>query len=365
VIRLLGLGLALVGVAAGASTATWKPLPRAPIAGRIAAGTVWTGKEVLVVGGVSGTEKTDVSDGAAYNPATRTWRKLPAGSGVTGDVEAAAWTGHTAVFWAGNSPMGPVRGAVYDPSTNRWRRLPSGPLGPREGYWSAWTGKELLIVGGTSGDGFAGPVAAAVDPETGSWRVLKGLNTLVGLLQYGTFWTGSRVIIVGKRCVTPDRGSTCTKYRPVFVSYDPATDTRRQLGTTSPPDADRGLISIGWYRHEALFLYAPTQRILGYDPATGRWHAGAAAPCTLSWSHTYWQTAWLGDRYVAACGKTSLQVYDPARDRWTIVLAGPSPLNSRSWSAIAWTGRELFAWSGTIYASGNPTPANGASIVLR
>ena len=147
-------------------------MPRAPIVGRIAAGTVWTGKEVLVVGGVSGTEKTDVSGGAAYNPAARTWRRLPAGSGVTGDVEA-------------------------------------------------WTGKELLIVGGTGRDRFATPVAAALNPATGKWRVLERLNTLTGLLQYGTFWTGSRVILVGERCITPNRGSTYAGYRPVYVSYDP------------------------------------------------------------------------------------------------------------------------------------------------
>ncbi len=103
--------------------------------------------------------------------------------------------------------------------------------------------------------------------------------------------------------------------------------------------------------------------MVGYVPATGRWRTRGTAPCSIPYG-SYAQTAWLGDRYVTACGRTFLQIYDPAKDRWTVIRAGRSPLNSRSSSAIAWTGHELIAWSGTVAKSGNPTPADGASILL-
>ena len=158
-------------------SASWRPLPQAPIAGRIAAGAVWTGKEMIVWGGVVRSGKArDASDGAAYNPATRTWRAIAASpTGVQGGA-AVVWTGDEMVVWASNSPDGPVGTAVYNPSTDSWRRLPAGPLGKREGYSSVWTGKELILVGGSLGDTLAKPVAAALNPRTGSWRLLPALT---------------------------------------------------------------------------------------------------------------------------------------------------------------------------------------------
>ena len=57
--------------------AGWARLPRAPIAPRSEYAAVWTGKKMIIWGGYSG--NTQYSDGAAYDPATRTWTKLAAG----------------------------------------------------------------------------------------------------------------------------------------------------------------------------------------------------------------------------------------------------------------------------------------------
>ncbi len=58
----------------------WISLPPAPLGGRVAAGVVWTGTEMIVVEGNerSGKIGGPSPDGAAYNPATRTWRTLSA-----------------------------------------------------------------------------------------------------------------------------------------------------------------------------------------------------------------------------------------------------------------------------------------------
>ena len=66
-----GMPLAVPGAAG------WARLPRAPIAPRSEYAAVWTGKEMIVWGGYSG--NTQYGDGAAYDPATRTWTKLAAG----------------------------------------------------------------------------------------------------------------------------------------------------------------------------------------------------------------------------------------------------------------------------------------------
>ena len=363
--------LAVVMSRSESSSSPWKPLPAAPIAGRIGEGVVWTGKETIVWGGVTrtGTVKR-AADGAAYNPTTRTWRTLAsAPAGVLGDVGAgAAWTGKAAVFWAGNSPDGPVGGAVYDPATDTWRRLPPGPLGPREGYSSVWTGKELLIISGTSGDGLAAPIAGAVNPRTGSWRLLPALNSITGLLANGAVWDGSEVFVMGRRSLCPEQGSACARFEPVFFAYAPAHDEVSPINLRSAPLGRRKLeklVPIAWTGATVVLatIGDPAAPVVEYDPFSGEWSVGSSAPCAVT-DPSYAQTAWLGDRYVAPCGADGLQLYTPAANSWEKISPGPSPLNSRSGSAIVWTGADLIAWSGTVKQPGNPTPADGASLTL-
>lgn len=185
----------------------WRALPVAPIAGRIAAGSVWTGREMIVWGGLAGTEKAQANDGAAYDPVAGTWRTIaPAPAGVAGEAHlGAVWTGDEAVFWTGNSPDGPASGAVYNPGTNAWRRLAGGPLGIRDGYTSVWTGSEMLIIGGHGGRGYSTPVAAAVNPRSGAWRLLPAFDDLFGLQLDKAVWDGNEVLALGSLSTCPAR----------------------------------------------------------------------------------------------------------------------------------------------------------------
>jgi len=366
------LAVVLIGRGTGSSSASWTPLPRAPIRGRLSPGAIWTGSRMIVWGGVARTGRVEaVGDGAAYDPAKRTWHALaPAPTGVLGDGGTGVLlTGRELVVWASNSPDGPVGGAVYDPGANRWRRLPAGPLGTREGYLSAWTGKEMLVISGTSGDMLATPIAAAVDPAAGSWRLLPALNAVTGLLANGAVWGGHEVFVTGRQALcAPQRGSSCRRFRSVFLAYDPATDVLRTIDLAHAPlDAQQRsqLAPIAWTGADVI-LATTANRIVRYRPATGAWRLGKPAPCAPlpNPAASYTETAWLGDRYAAACGTDRLQLYTPATDSWQIVAAGPSPLNSRFGSAIVWTGRELIVWSGTVYRRFNPTPRDGASLLL-
>lgn len=356
--------LAIPSAAALAETSTpsWQPIAPAPIPGRISEGVVWTGRRMIVWGGISRTGTIEMRrDGAVFDPGSERWRSIaPAPRGVIGGGgQAAAWTGRRAVFWAGNSPDGPAGGAVYNPRTDHWRSLPRGPLGPREGYVSAWTGRELIVIGGTLGDGLATPVAAAVDPRAGRWRRLPALNHLDGvdgLRPSGVVWSGDRLFVAGAAYDCSD--DPCTS-RPIFLTYDIAADDVEEIDLSNTPSPS--LTPIAWTGTDVFATGHDAVSIVLYDPSTDTWRTGAAAACAAETS-PYRQTAWLDGRYVATCGFRALQIYDVTADAWEKVRSGRSPFNSRAGSAIVWTGRVLVVWSGIVERTGNPTPRTGMSI---
>jgi hypothetical protein len=352
-------------VATAGASPSWRPLPRSPILGRLGAQTWWTGKEMIVWGGVTrggaypyGAPR---SDGATYTPATRKWHKIAnSPSGVLGDGgPAAAWTGSRMVVWAGNSPDGPAGGAVYDPRSNTWRRLPKGPLGPREGYASVWTGRELLIFGGHTGD-VATPTAAAVNPATGSWRRLKALDAVSGLATAnGAVWDGREAIVSGNLY------RHAHFVRPILFAFNPKTNKLREIDLSGAPLTAQQRTQLtpgGWTGTEVVFWTGASSSstpVVRYNPATGQWKKASAAPCK-----PYGQTAWISDRLVAACETSKLEIYTPRSDSWSTIKPGPSPFNSRESSESVWAGTDLIVWSGIVNKPGNPTPADGASIAL-
>ncbi|HLG08765.1 MAG TPA: hypothetical protein VI409_08890, partial [Gaiellaceae bacterium] len=379
---LVALVAAVAGVFIGRATETgeqtgpalsWQPLPQAPIVGRLGPAAVWTGTEMIIWGGAARSGEIERGyEGAAYNPATRTWRTIAASPpGVQGGGAGVVWTGDEMVVWASNSPDGPVDAAVYDPSTDSWRRLPAGPLGKREGYASAWTGEELIVVGGSLGDTLAKPIAAALDPRTGSWRLLSALNRITGLMPSpGLVWDGHEAFVMGSVCAERVPGALTTSCSPTLLAYDPATDALRTIDLAKAPIAPQQQLKlIGVSGTDLVFATEALAKlrifIVRYDLTTGSWsRKGAFAPFPVPVG-AYTQTAWLGDRYVAADGSSGLQIYSLDTDTWQTITPGPSPLNSREGSAIVWTGTDLIAWSGTVYERFNPTPADGASLMLQ
>lgn len=107
----------------------WKVGAEAPISQRYDHVSVWTGRELVVWGGLRTTEPgvfETLDDGAAYDPATDTWRPLApsplAGRGGAG----AVWTGtEILVLATRQGGVQPTRdGAAYNPATDTWRILP-------------------------------------------------------------------------------------------------------------------------------------------------------------------------------------------------------------------------------------------------
>jgi hypothetical protein len=197
---------------------------------------------------------------------------------------------------------------------------------------------------------------------------LPALDALRAFIPGGAVWADDRLFLAGDRYLCPELGSTCTRSRHLLAAYDPASDTLDRIDITAAPFRPRAanaLAPIGWTGAEVALrqLDDPSASLVFFDPSNGDWRLGAAPTCTAH-HDAYEQQAWLGDRFVLACGNDAVEVYDIARDAWQTVEAGRSPLNTRAGSALCWTGSELIVWSGTPEKKGNPTPATGAALLL-
>jgi hypothetical protein len=198
------------GSAYDPATDTWRAIPPAPISGRHADG-VWTGRELIVVGGTNN-EPGGLTDGAAYNPTTRTWRVLPPLPALPGAGGTLTWTGTEVLLVGGHTWSHPEvahRDALaYHPTTNRWRRLPDMPLA-RFGHAAVWTGRQLLVWGGLSTPydertgAYRTPAhGVAYTPATGQWSALP-TAPLRGRTPSVAFWTGRDMIIWGGEAARP------------------------------------------------------------------------------------------------------------------------------------------------------------------
>ena len=122
---------------------------------RTGAKAVWDGREVLFLGGFRARGTALATRGMAYNPATNTWRRLPA-MPFGRNSFAAVWTGRHVLVWGGvsgrNGTVLPPHGEAYNPATNTWTALPMAPLHGRAGPIAVWTGRQMIIWGGEFGN---------------------------------------------------------------------------------------------------------------------------------------------------------------------------------------------------------------------
>ncbi|MGH2581001.1 MAG: hypothetical protein ACRDGP_09185 [Actinomycetota bacterium] len=121
------------GAAYDPATNQWRLLPASGLTAR-APLFVWTGQE-LIVWGTSLRTSNRPLDGAAYDPASDSWRRIADGPIELTDA-IAVWTGtEMIVFGAalhgGNFPETPTAvGAAYNPASDTWRRLPNSDIDP-------------------------------------------------------------------------------------------------------------------------------------------------------------------------------------------------------------------------------------------
>ncbi len=198
-------GVGPVDVGPAPVEAGWAPMATSPLSPREAAVSVWTGTEVIIWGGRVG--NMALLDGAAYNPATDTWRTITPNSwGHPG--AHAVWTGTEMVVLAKNG------GAAYDPATDTWRDLPRLDDGSGSFLAPVWTGDQLLGTGVQEVDGELQIAVWSLASDGGSWH-LEGVSSSPGGVpdtQYLTaVWTGQQAVVWNGLAqgwgFTPDSGA--------------------------------------------------------------------------------------------------------------------------------------------------------------
>jgi hypothetical protein len=323
---------------------SWRRLAESPLTPRDQGVAVWTGREVVVVGGSSTTPCPSgadcsialepLADGAAYDPVEDAWRSIadapvPFVSGLavwTGAevlvlvqdsnvvllaydpandtwsrradppdaaIQSMAWTGHA---WVGVGPTAePGSGWEYLPSADVWQALPIDPFGDAQDRSVVWTGEELVMFANRYDQPDLPPnglYEAAVLHGAGGWRPVERSE----ITNNGGAWTA-----VGRLVVNPGTGPVGRD-----VTYETGGVLEVGSGTWQPlpgPAADGGGRT-------------------GFEGLAGRWVVD-------------------DDRLL-----------DPVAGTWHTVEAAPSEAAP---AVAAWTGTEIVTWGGTIQRpSGSP-----------
>ncbi len=267
----------------------WRAVAQASLEARRAHAVVWTGEEVLVLGGYN--DDGALEDGAAYDPVENTWRKI-ADAPAPVSAHAKAWTGSELIIWGG---FGRDVDVAFDPEADEWRTLPPAPIADRMDHSMIWTGEEVIVWGGETGDYQRLDDGAAYNPATGQWRVLEEAP-IEPRRGHVAVWTGEEMIVWGGRTSRP-----------------------REHPTTV---------------HDAG----------AYNPATGQWRTLPRGGFTRqSWPHT---AVWTGENMVVSCDGCSprLATYDP-HDGWSGLDTEP-PLEPRENHRLVWTGEQLMVLGG-------------------
>lgn len=282
------------GAAYDPLTDTWRPISEAPIKGRIAHSAVWAGDRLIVFGGRRGDRLR--GDGAAYFPESDTWRPIPKlESDLRRRSHHAFWTGEEMLIWSGVGPSGSRywRDDVmlaYDPSTDDW-------YGDRSPLFRRWgpdglAGDEELVFAVSFGGGER-PEMAAYEVSTEQWYDIAQPQ-VSGESLASPIWTGAELLLLQPDATAEDPGL------PTSAAYDPSGSCWRRVSTAMPP------------------------------------HSAVSVP------------AWTGELAVFA-GREGL-AYDPDADRW---LALPvDDRAARTDTPFIWAGDRVFAWGGADLATG-------------
>lgn len=384
-----GVGSASADPGAGAKydpvTQVWTPIPTAqqPVA-RASASSVWSGTEMIVWGGTTPDGLSHLNTGGRYNPTTGSWYAMPIGDPVPIErrYHSTVWTGSEMIIWGGNyngsTTLGD--GARFNPATNTWRRITSLNAPTARQYHSAvWTGAEMLIWGG----GF--PITntgGRYNPVTDTWTPITTTNAPAARDQHVAVWTGTEMIVLGGYSQSYDGG----RYDPqtdswgssiwlpgsvndgsvaiwtgqeVFVSgfnisalYRPSTNTWQITSTTNRP-ALRYSPGLVWTGSEVLLWGGTITGNTGvntggrYNPSSNTWQPinNAGAP-TGRQQHSM---VWTGSELLVWGGNASETTssgarYAPTSDAWTAINSTQSIFRSRHSSV--WTGTEMLIWGG-------------------
>jgi N-acetylneuraminic acid mutarotase len=326
------------GAAYDPESGGWRLLPASPLSPRVGQAAVWTGAEMVVWGGYERggyTPSEPTADGAAYDPTTNRWRALPAAPlSARGDA-TAVWTGAEVVVLGGQPGGGGQPGevggstqtygdgAAYDPSTDRWEQIPA-PV-PPDGHSLTWNtaiqvAGELLAWSEWETVSSRGNPAGGVDlfayaEQTGAWRLIPAAA--------GALPDAAEVLSTGRLAIVRGETYNCGECSGPWVPeatdlYDPVGNSWRRL----PADPLTG--GLATWTGEALFSFNPESEMTSasdpstdvvpgdasaYDPATNGWQLLPAASSGCD-DALPWSPVWTGQAVILYCTASSANAGD-------------------------------------------------------
>jgi hypothetical protein len=312
------------GAAYDPAANTWSMLPAAPLSARTEMASVWTGHDMFIWGGYYSNSHggfREDRDGALYNPSTHQWRQLPPAPLSPRVGATALWTGSEVVLIGGEPAVAPhhetfTDAAAYNPTTNTWRPLPAAPTAHHFRVVSvvaiaaghsiyAWLTWDHVIQSAPVGSGRSGHERLGVDVDrydasTGRWTQVHA-NGDVPTGVYSPVWTGSEIVMpaaqlcsVGVICPVSDG---TLGYR-----FDPRRNTWTAIAR-GPGDA---LHSDAVWTGRALLVFNNDSSARGggapvgpinmevWAPNANRWTPLPRAPYSGYLANT--SAVWAGDR---------------------------------------------------------------------
>jgi hypothetical protein len=357
------------GSAAELARGRWSVLPAAPIDGRSGAAGAWTGSQMLVWGGASGARNRQLnSTGAAYDPASRRWALLPTGPLSARTQTASVWTGRELFVWGGytaaDDSSQATDGALYNPTTKTWRSLPAAPVTGWGQAHVVWTGSRVILLSTPPSDNPASVRVDAYDPATNRWTALPELTLPARhpLVELVSLAADSRVYVWSEWAYTVTRGNTSTSQAGIDAfTLDPAAGTWTS-NKLLPPDRQAVRDPL-WTGHEILVpglrSWCPGCRGPGafnvtgvlinpHDTSTQPVPHGPVDDLTPRYLWTGKSLlAYDSGTFTTAGGTTypgAAAVWDPRTRAWTRLPGAPMSSSTPGESLAVWTGTHLLIW---------------------
>jgi hypothetical protein len=276
----------------------WSFQEPGPLDARWPAVVEWTGSEIVIWGGehVGGGGRFD--DGAAFNPATNTWRMISPAPHSTGTESESVWTGEELVIWGTRQAM------AWNPKTNQWRVIEQWPLIGGPYPQAVWTGEKIIDVN----------AGRTVDPITGANSLIADPPQLGS--RASVVWTGSRIVVVTGE-----------------GTYDPVSDKWTEMPASGLTD----LATAGTVVGGKVVAADYEMNAASYDPASNEWSQLPPVPLRFFECGPNLGTV-AGVPFVEHCAGWAA-LTDTNRG-WTPV-AYPTPL--QGWNLLG-AGDELYAW---------------------
>lgn len=337
----------------------WEFAKRSPIGPRLDASMVWTSREAIVWGGVRDTDSEPgkpANDGAAYDPFERRWRRIPDAPIAGRYAHAAVWTGRELIVLGGvtdrSRTTSNMDGAAYDPAADSWRRIADAPVPGGAGHAAVWTGREVLVWGRTTDDGYASE-GAAYDPAADVWRPLPPLPGPRRERPVLLAVPGGAVAFA--RVLRADVGSQERGAVLEIDFFDEATQAWATLPASGvSPLGDPTPVVIGG---ELAVIGSAPDGVEGAR-AAGLYEFGAATWRSMAGVDTSPRGGWVGQfvpvwtgrelvvvaKLFGAGGSTALRAYtyDTTADQWRRL---PDPPEAPAAGQAYWTGSQVVAWT--------------------